>query len=295
MPSIFGEEYITQHIGSTVKYRDRLKKLKDVESYFVELCKKNGVEHSIDCTANERTYYKTLNCTTYAGMFIVHPLCFSATVFQMYDAKADGMPLGNHLDWVKNNLDSGEGSKYVTEEDKDCEDTPAKEFEYIAVLPGSNKLYEHVESRRLKSLIASHGDRLALKPHPLTTDEIIKDLNNVKGSAHLASRSSDLYRLIKKAKTVYTTHISETALTGLLLGKKIQPLDPFDIRLTGAFAHINHFCFSEPDPISTLGSIMASPKSGVFHPEIDTNWKQKLRDYFEYTTAMREIQEGFYL
>jgi len=128
----------------------------------------------------------------------------------------------------------------------------------------------------------------------LTTDKIIEDLNNVKGKAHLASRKTDLYYLIDKAHTVYTTHISETALTGLLLGKQIEPLDPFDSRLTGAFAHINLFCFSEPDPIKTLGSIMSSAKSGIVHPDTDVNWKQKLQDYFKYTLEKREIQKGHY-
>lgn len=295
MSSIFGEDYLGEHIGGTVKYRDRLHKLEEVESYFVELCKKNGIGHSIDCTANERTYYRTINCTTYAGMFIAHPLCFSATLFQMFDAKVDRMAPGRHLEWVKSNIDSGEGSKYIAGRQSDSQDCFDEKFDCIAVLPGTNKIYQHVESKRLQSLIVSLGDKLILKPHPLTTNKVIKDLNNVKGKSHLASRTSDLYRLMKKAKTVYTTHISETALTGLLLGKRVEPLDPFDNRLTGAFAHINHFCFSEPDPIKAVGSIMASPKSGVIHPDIDSDWRQKLRDYFEYTLSRREIQKGFYL
>jgi hypothetical protein len=294
MPKIFGNDYLNQHIGSSIKYRQRLHRLEEVEDYFIKLCKKNNIEQSIDCTANENAYYKTLNCTTYAGMFIVHPLCFSSTVFQMYDAKADNMLPGRHLGWIKSNLKKGQGTKYVQENNNEFNEDFDKDFTHVAVLPGSNKIYEHVESKKLQSLINSIGSNLVLKPHPLTTDKIIEDLNNVKGKAHLASRKTDLYYLINKAHIVYTTHISETALTGLLLGKQIEPLDPFDNRLTGAFAHINLFCFSEPDPIKTLGSIMSSPKSGIVHPDIDVNWKQKLQDYFKYTLEKREIQKGHY-
>ena len=294
MPSIFDKEYLRNHIGYSIKYRDRLHKLEEVESYFIGLCKVNGIEQSVDCTANERSYYKTLNCTTYAGMFIVHPLCFSASVFQMYDAKADNMPAGKHLAWVKRNLESNKGTKYIQGNGKDFSKDFSKGFTHVAVLPGSNKIYEHVEPKRLQHLINVLGENLVLKPHPLTTDEIIADLNNVKGKAHLASRKIDLYDVICQTNTVYTTHISETALTGLLLEKRVEPLDPFDKRLTGAFAHINHFCFSEPDPIKTLGSIMASPKSGVFHPDVDKDWKQKMENYFEYTLDRRERQKGHY-
>ena len=41
----------------------------------------------------------------------------------------------------------------------------------------------------------------------------------------MADRLDDLYTLIKNAKKVYTTHISETALTSLILGKSIEPLE----------------------------------------------------------------------
>lgn len=294
MPKLFGGAYINQHIGSTIKYRNRLHKLEEVEEYFVTLCKKNNIQDSIDCTANESTYYKTLNCTTYAGMFIVHPLCFAATMFQMYDAKADNLTPQRHLGWIRNNLKIGEATKYTQKDGSNFNKDFNKKFTHLIVLPGTNKIYEHVESKKLKYLVNTHGENLVLKPHPLTTDKVIKDLTNIKGRAHLASRKTDLYYLINKSNTVYTTHISETALTSLLLGKTIEPLDPFNNRLTGAFAHINHFCFSEPDPIYTVGSIFASPKSGVFHPDIDIDWKEKMKKYFEYTLERRNIQKNYY-
>jgi len=155
MPRIFGDDYLEQHIGSSIKYRQRLHKLEEVEDYFIELCKRNNIEQSIDCTANESTYYKTLNCTTYAGMFIVHPLCFSSTVFQMYDAKADNMVPGRHLGWIKSNLKKGQGTKYVQGNNNEFNEDFDKDFTHVAVLPGSNKIYEHVESKKLQSLINS--------------------------------------------------------------------------------------------------------------------------------------------
>ena len=294
MPKIFDKDYISDHIGDTIKYRSRLNDIDEVENYFVKLCKQYNIEQSSDCTADENTYFKTLNGTTYAGLFIVHPLCFSATMFQMFDAKADNMAPGRHLGWIKNNLKTGQGTKYVKPDNAEFNKDFDKSFTDIVVLPGSNKIYQHTSVEKFKHLISSIGSNLVLKPHPLTTDEIMKDLSNIKGEAHLASRSTDLYFLIDKAQTVHTTHISETATTALLLGKKISPIDPFNVRLTGGFSHINHFCFSEPDPIATLGSIMASPKSGIFHPETDTNWKEKLEQYFEYILEKRSIQKGHY-
>lgn len=293
-PKMFDPKGVAKHIGDEVKFRDRLKDLQEVEEYFRSKCKKAGVDYSYDCTADENTYFNTLNYTTYAGMFIMHPLSFGQQVFQMYDAKADNLPSAGHVEWVEKNLQAKKGGKYTKGNGQELDKATVKDFKAVAVLAGSNKFYQHVSKAKFERIVKKHGSELVLKPHPITNNDILGEIFNFKGSAQMAGRTDDLYDLIEKAERVYTTHISETALTSLILGKKISPLEPFGSRLVGSFSHINHFCFSEPDPLPVLKSIFASPKSGVVHPAIDEDWKGKVDAYFDYILGMRNVQQGYY-
>lgn len=294
MSKMFDRNSIKQHIGDEIKFRNRLNCLKEVEDYFISKCKQANINYSYDCTADENTYFKTLNYTTYAGLFIIHPLSFGQQMFQMYDAKADCLESAGHIEWLKNQIDSKQISKYVKQDGSELEHNGLQNIEAVAVLAGSNKFFEHTSKVKYDRIIKKHGDKLVLKPHPITDNNVLGEIFNTKGMAYMAKRTDDLYALIDKAKIVYTTHISETALTALLMGKTISPLEPFNARFTGSFSHINHFCFSEENPVDTLKSIFASPKSGVIHPEIDKDWKEKIDKYFDYILTKRALQKGHY-
>lgn len=285
---------LKKHIGNKIRLTDRLNNLKKVEQYFVQKCNEERIEYSYDCTANEQTFYNTLNYTSFAGLFIMHPLCYSAQMFQMYDARCDKLPSAGHVEWIESNLLNNDISKYVKPDGSMMDSQQIEDFKAIVVLPGSNKIYEHTSDVKLKNIIARHGKDLVIKPHPITKQAVLDDLENIKGESILADKHSNLYQLIRQANIVYTSHISETALTSLLLGKKISPMEKFVNRLTGSFSHINHFCFTEPDPVPTIKSIFASPKSGIVHPDIDKDWKGKIDKYFEYTLSMRKLQIGHY-
>ena len=293
-PKMFDKAATQKHIGTDVKFRDRLKSLQPLEDYVRKKCKDAKIDYSYDCTADENTYFKTINYTTYAGLFIMHPLSFGQQLFQMYDAKADCLPSAGHVEWIEQNLKAGKGGKYVKGDGQEIDGNDFDNYTDIAVLAGSNKFYQHVSRAKFQMLTKRLGSKLLLKPHPITNPDIIGEIFDHKGQAQMAGRHDDLYTLLAKADTVHTTHISETALTALLLGKKITPLEPFGQRLVGSFSHINHFCFSEADPIETVKSIFASPKSGVVHPDIDKDWKGKIDAYFDYILGQRRIQKGYY-
>lgn len=292
---MFNQEATERHIGKEIKFRERLKVLAEVETYVRNKCIANRIEFCYDCTADENTYFKTINYTTYNGLFIMHPLNFSQQLFQMFDAKADGLESAGHVEWIEENLKGNEGSKYTSAEGEEFKKLDIGKCEAVLVMAGSNKCYEHTSSEKLKHLVKKYGERLVIKPHPITTQAVLDDLASVKGDAIMADRQHDLYDLIGKADKVYTTHISETALTSLLLGKKISPMEVFKNRMQGSFFHINHFCFSEPEPVPVIKSIFASAKSGIVHPEIDADWKKKVDDYFDYILEKRAVQAGHYL
>lgn len=291
---ILDAKYTQQHIGSEIRFRDELNVLRPVEEYFIYKCNNAGIQYSYDCTANETTYFSTLNYTTYAGMFIIHPLCFSHQMFQMYDAKADNLKGKGHIEWLHTKIKDGKASKYVKVNGDEINSGDFSGYTDILIAPGSNKFHQHVSKAKIKLLAKRLGPKLLIKPHPVTNDKVLDEIKNLIGESQLADKHDNLYLLLKKADTVHTSHISETALTSLVMGKKITPMDPFAVRLIGSFSHINHFCFSETDPIATLSSIFASPKSGIIHPEVDNSWPSKIDNYFDYILGQRKLQRSYY-
>lgn len=279
--SMLDSDVLNQHLGGAVRLSDHVYDLEEVESYVVDAVLSEGIEVSNDCTAHENPYFKTINYTTYAGMLIMHPLNFELSFRQMWDALADGLQPLDYTKPIIERFNSGSISKY-----KDMH--PSSLSGDVAVLAGSNKLEQHIDLTKVASIDA------IVKPHPLTSVEDLELVEDYCGRSRVADPRCDLYSLIEGSETVYTSHISETAFTSLCLGKKIEPIDKLETRLTGAFSHINYFCFSYDNPIEVLCKIFTSAKSGVICPQVDVNWKAKVDAYIGYITNVRNIEKNRY-
>ena len=291
---MFDKDNMQKHIGSEIKYRDNLLALKEVERFFRNECSKVGIEVSHDVTANENTYFKTLNYTMFSGLFIMHPLSYAPTMFQMYDALAENRPHDGHINFIMERIKNMEQGKYIKSDGSEMDGYDGGDFTHLVVLCGMNKFGPHVCKKKMELLCNDLGRKLLVKPHPVSQDLPDEFKKMVVEKASVAEPHHDLYDLIRRSEMVFTTHISETALASLIMGKKISPIDTFDMRLTGSFSHINHFCFSYPDGVEKLGKIFASAKSGVVHPEIDEDWKGKIMSYIQYAMTMRELQKNHY-
>ena len=285
---IKSDEYISKHLGPNVTYSENVKDRSEVEDYIRRKCVEYGVESSFDVTAQENPHFKTINYTTYAGMLILHPLEFGQSLFQMYDAKADGCKDAGHIDYLTAKVADGMMSKYQAKSEV------LQDFDAVAVLCGHNKFKQHIDGRKLDAISKKYGKRLAIKPHPISEPKLIDYLNIYSRQSVVLGISDDLYGAIERSDKVYTTHISETALTGLLAGKDVEPIDHYQQRFCGSFGHINHFCFTEDEPLKTLCSIFSSPKSGIVCPEVDKDWPSKIDQYFSYTMGRREKMRGYY-
>lgn len=285
---ILSDEYVKKHIGPNVSYSDHFGGFSDVEEYIRASCKRHGVECSFDVTAQENPHFKTINYTSFAGMIIMHPLDFSQSMFQMYDAKSDRLNDAGHIDFIRDRIATKTASKYKSKS------FDGRSFDAVAVLCGHNKFKQHIDPRRIDAAVKKYGKGLAIKPHPITQQGLIDYLSMYSEFATVLPPHADVYDVMARSDMVMTTHISETALSGLIMGKRIEPMDHVQNRFVGSFSHINHFCFTEADPIGVIGSIFASPKSGVICPQVDIDWKSKVDEYFEYSMGRRNKQKGFY-
>ena len=290
---IFDKEERDKHIVPEIEIKDNIEYLEEVEHFVRASVELNGLfKISYDCTANENTYFNTLNYALYAGMMILHPLCFSTQVFQMYDALADDVEVKDYVGWLL----SQERNKYLKQNGEELQKRKIEGARAVVVLPGANKFFEFVDPGKLMRLASVFGKGLVLKPHPNDSVEVINWLKQqgLHKKVTVAGPLDDVYYLIDQVDTVFTTHISETCLIAMAKGKTVEPIDPFNNRLCGSFSHINNILWTSEDPINTINKVFSSPKSGVINPCVDDDWKDKVNKYMNYIAANRDRQFGFY-
>ena len=264
----------------------------EVEHYLLTNAEKYDVNFEYDITAKESVDFKTINYTTYAGMFILHPLNFELAMRQMLEAHADNTPCG-HIDYIKSKIMTDGGfSKYDFAETEDISDYRP----VVVVLTGGNKLKKHCCAGKMKQIIERHGrDNIVFKKHPISHDNIYKELSDFLGGVHYASAHSSLFDLMNNAEYVYTTMKSESALIANILGKQVDHFDLYHNRHLGSFSHINNFLFTTDDPLDWAEKAFGSYKSGVVHPDVDANWRDKIDNYLEYILKLRSRFSNSYV
>ena len=282
---MFNKASIKERIGNIEK-SSSLWHLKEVEKYFLDTVKKYKIEASYDVIANELPYFKTLNYTEWAHCFIMHPLNQDLRIKQMMDAYKDNTPQKlDYISWFKERLQNGVTNKYTHIEAHDDRDPQPKEN--LVVLVGSNKLKERICLNKLKWIRATYEDDVLFKPHPFTTYQLVGELKDLFGNQTLLDRDTDMYYYLSGAKRVFTSHMSESAMYAVALGKEIDPIDVYHKAEQGSFYHINKFLFTEEDPQGWANRTFNSPKSGVINPILDEHWKYRIDQYLDYIYAER--------
>ena len=290
---MFNKKELDKRIGPLKKSKG-LYDLEAVEGYVIRKCGENGLEHSYDVLAEEMPYFKTMAYTEYAGCFYLQPLNFKIRNEQMIDAAAlSSSEIVDYSSWLISRIVDNKANKY--EERKEAYDKyPPKD--YIVVLPGSNKVRENVCLNRLKYISKKYGDNVYFKPHPITTHQIIGELKDFFGEENILPRDINMYYYLQKANGVYTTHISESCIYGIVTGKKTEPIDVWNNIQRGSFYCINnHLLANQWNAKEYINKTFSNYKSGIVNPEIDKNWKEKVDLYFDYICKKRETYKDWFL
>lgn len=275
-----------------LKFTKKVESLAELEKYFITEVQRRKVFWSYDVTAVEALYFDTINYTTFAGCFIMHPLQPEMTQRQVYDALRDNNSSVDFVSYFKKRIEEKTANKYI----KEKTDRIQKEYDAVVVLPGDNKIKSNVCLRKLRNIVNKHGDKVLFKPHPLTTTDTLLQLKHkIDSNMEIASINSDLYEILPKVKIVYSSHLSESAMYATVLEKEIEPIDQFAKRQPASFSHINYFLFNELNPLSTVNTMLSSHKSGVVCPDIEPNWKEKIDAYLDYILALREKIKNHYV
>lgn len=281
-----------ERIGN-VKKSTTLEHLKDVEKYFLSEVKKCRLEVAYDVIANELPYFKTLNYTEWAHSFIIHPLQQELRMRQMEDAYKDDCEVKvDFVSYFKNKILDGQSNKYEHIQSAIGE---IRGKENLVVLVGSNKLKDRICLNKLRYIKNLHEDDVYFKPHPLTNYQLVGELKDLFGNSTVLDRDADMYAYLVQADTVYTSHMSESAVYAVCLDKQIDPIDVYNKVEQGSYYHINKFLFDSDDPKEWVNRTLNSYKCGIVNPIIETDWKMKIRMYLEYISELRNKYKNKYV
>jgi len=287
---MFDKKSMDERIGKKLRKNKNLLHMAEVEAFFTAEMEQYDTEYAYDCIANELPFFKTLNYTEYAGCYMIHPMQQEMRIKQIEDAYLDDAEV--KVDFVKQFRDrilAGQSNKYQNMTDL----KKYKRRSNLVVLPGSNKLKERTCLNKLK-WIRDQGD-VYFKPHPITTHAIIGEMKDLLGEDNVLPRNGNMYELLVEADTVYTSHLSESAMYAVALGKKISPIDSYNQIIYGSFYHINKHLFTSDDPQAWVNRTLNSPKCGLIDSKSDGNWKSKVVDYLTYIHQERAKYEKFYI
>jgi hypothetical protein len=291
---MFNKKVLKERLGS-LKKNQNLRDLEDVEGYIIRKCKELDIEYSYDVLAEEMPYFKTMGYTEHAGNFYLQPLNFKLRFESIIEAyyDRDEYPIIDFATHMENRVKEKTANKY---QNRDQDVSHFKDVEYLAILPGSNKLKGNTCLNKLKFLKKKYGDNIYFKPHPITTHAVIGELKDLFGEETILPRDSDLYHFVVKAKKVYSTHWSESVINCVALGIPIEAIDVYNDINRASFYSINTQAFAnQAKGKEWINKVFSNPKSGVINPYIDNNWKDKVDEYFDYITKKRDFYKDWFI
>mgnify|MGYP000202601471 CR=1 FL=1 len=284
---------LEERIGYLKKASNLKETLEEVEAYAINKLKDAGLEHSYDVIAHEVPDFITMGYTEYATNFVFQPLSLSAREAMMVDALHDDCETTDYTSLLRDNIKNNKANKYQDRNDPDGKYVPKK---ILVVLPGSNKLKQKVCLNKLKEVNKIHKGDVLFKPHPITTHAVIGELKDLFGEDAVLPRDTDIYYYLQKAEKVYTTHMSESAIYAVALGKTIEPIDVFNDVHMSSFYNINRILFAHQDKGGEIiNKMLSSYKSGCINPNIDKDWRNKVDKYIEYILDYKSKHKGWYI
>lgn len=277
-------------------YNPKIKQLKEVEDYILEVSKSYPFEISFDCTADEHAWFKTINYTSFVGGIILFPLKGASAMHQMIEAFSDGKEDPSITEYYTAKLKEKSASKYK----RVAKVVWKNDIDVLVVLAGANKLAKHTCAGSLKRIHNSF-DKVVYKEHPISDKECYSSLyehlkrEGLNKPIISFSDEYDLYDIMDHTKYVATGFASESAFYAVVSDKELLCTDLYQNKHTAPFYHINHFLFSLQNPKQFINKAFSDYKSGYINPELQSDWKERIDNYFDYAVSMRAKTGAMYV
>ena len=293
---MFNKHSLQKQIGDMASSKSKtLEHLKEVERYFLKEVKKLPVDQDYDVLANEPPWFRTMSYTEFAHCFMMYPLSPILKLRQIDEAFNDDVEIKlDYIKYFKDRIHNDVANKYSHMKTKKIEPR-----DHLIIPVGSNKIKDTVCINKLKYIINTHGEEeVYLKPHPLTTHQIVGELRDMLGEDVVLNRDDNLYSLLIDAEVVYTSHRSESILYAVALGKEVDCIDVYQKAHEGTFFNIANGIFernTNEKQKNFIQKAFNSAKSGVVNPELDENWKDRVDEYLDYIMTIRQEYRYKYL
>ncbi len=290
---MFSKEVLGERIWDLQK-NETLDHLKQVEPYALERINGIGLEHSYDVIANEVAFFKTMGYTEYANSFIFQPLNFDFREKMIEEAfyEKSKNPL-DYAGFFRKHLMENNANKY---KNRKQEFNGAPPRNYIVVLPGSNKIKERICLNKLEYIYEKYKGDIYFKPHPVSSYQTVGEVMDKFGEDHVLDKNTDLYHYLPKTKKIYTTHLSESALYGVVLGIRVEPIDVYNGIESSSFYNINKLLFDYQHlGDKMINETFSNYKSGFVNPALDENWKKTINKYIDYANKYRLAHKNWYI
>jgi len=279
---MFNKASIKERIGDMRKSKT-LSHLKECEKHFFKLKKKYKVDSAYDVVANELPYFKTIQYTEWAHCFSMNPLQQMLRCKQLEEAHEDNCEIKtDFMSYFVEKATNGTSNKYDHIKDHDIEPK-----DHLIIPLGSNKIKQTICANKLCYLRDKWEGDIWFKPHPLTTYAIVGELKDMLGDIVL-DRDINMYKLLIGCEVAHLSHMTESAVYAVALGKEVDPIDVYNKVHEGSFYHINKNLFNNNNPYNWMQKALNSPKSGIVNPELQENWQKQMEMYFEYIMEKRE-------
>lgn len=169
-----------------------------------------------------------------------------------------------------------------------------EDIKAAVILPGSNILQQLV-CRWILEELPKRKEGVYLKPHPVTTNEILAMLANF---APLLPREISAYSLLKgEGIEIFTTMASTLAIQARLLGKEVHSIeesyfqyarpdnDKFYVAPFQHFRRLVMTTLGETPELWKLQAVLSNPLSGFFYPGYTT--EADVVEYFKYMLKIK--------
>ena len=266
---------------------------KECEEFIHEEMLKYRTALAFDLCGFEQPYFTTVGYTNFSELFMIYPLSPEMKMIQIQDCFVNPEPSNiDYYDYFNNKYNNQtELGKYV----QAPEISIISDFDVVVALPGGVKL-KTLCIKKVKHIVREYGTKAIFKLHPVTTEQEVQQLLKVMPEySTVIPGHEPLYEYIKKVDKVYTSHSSESALMAACMGKDIEPVDSFQFTKIETFSHINHFLFYSENKREAINKILNNYRSGIIHPVLDKNWKEKISSYLKYIHDKRMIVKDYFI
>lgn len=266
-------------IGKTIKRSDRNSWAESIEELIIEELPYPAI---YDITQNQPINFTEYAYTEILGGFWVYSGSLEVTARLLLAASQEKSDIS-----VLDNFEKLLVDKYNLSE---VDEKDSSELKNLCILPGTNML--DVASKEQLFKLANTFEDVYFKPHPLTSDDAIKEITKFVGKSKILEKNLSGMALLKSAKCVYSTTASELTIAATILGKKVIDISNPMFENNGAYYNLIRTIYNNTSSVvvarQRLANIINCKYSGVLFPWHTDIEKTRISSFIDKTLAIRK-------